>query len=144
VYAVQEYAFSKGPYVVTVYPDLLQAYAQGWTGFVSKLRDIQAITETALSRLSHEDLLAELSTAPVAGGNHRAVWAKRHRPDGAVIGRVLRHCAGGPKRAGLRLPDQLPAVVAPDYRRRAAHAYLRLRRDGAWLWSRAGDLRTCS
>jgi hypothetical protein len=36
VYAVQEYAFSKGPYVVTVYPDLLQAYAKGWTGFVSK------------------------------------------------------------------------------------------------------------
>jgi peptide/nickel transport system substrate-binding protein len=34
---MQELAFSHGPYVVTVYPDLLQAHAKGWTGFVSSL-----------------------------------------------------------------------------------------------------------
>ncbi len=34
---MQELAFTRGPYVVTVYPDLLQAHAKGWTGFTSSL-----------------------------------------------------------------------------------------------------------
>jgi peptide/nickel transport system substrate-binding protein len=34
---MQHLAFTRGPYVVTVYPDLLQAHARGWSGFVSSL-----------------------------------------------------------------------------------------------------------
>jgi peptide/nickel transport system substrate-binding protein len=46
---MQELAFTQGPYVVTVYPNLLQAHAAGWTGFVSSLGIFDYLSAALLS-----------------------------------------------------------------------------------------------
>jgi peptide/nickel transport system substrate-binding protein len=46
---MQQLIFTKGPYVVTVYPDLLQAHAKGWTGFASTLGIFDYLSAPLLS-----------------------------------------------------------------------------------------------